>query len=88
MSFETLGDAWSLSWRLGMQCLDDGKRGLTHGRACDFKTDLDVPTLVCTMGRGFPLAQLASRLRCPRCGCAQVVVLFDPPTNTNARRAG
>ena len=49
----------------------EGQRGLKHGRACDFRTELDLQTLVCTRGRGFPLALLASRLKCPRCGCAQ-----------------
>ena len=84
MPVETLGEAWSLSWRLHMRCLDDGQRGLKHGRACDFRSELDLQTLVCTRGRGFPLALLASRLKCPRCGCAQVAVLFDPPTNALA----
>jgi hypothetical protein len=36
-------------------------------------------TLVCTRGRAFPLARLAERLRCPRCGNRHMAVLLDPP---------
>jgi len=31
-------------------------------------------TLICTRGRAFPLARLAERLRCPRCGSRHVAV--------------
>src|SRR4051812_46472686 len=77
---ETIGEAWNFSWRITMRCLDDGMRGLKHGRECDFRTELDLQTLVCTRGRDFPLAQLSERLRCPRCGCRRVAVMFGPST--------
>ena len=41
---------------------------------------LDTETLVCTRGRAFPLAQLESRLRCPKCGSRGMAVMFEPPT--------
>jgi hypothetical protein len=68
-----------------MRCLDNGMEGYKHKRECGYRAELDLKTLVCTRGRAFPLALLASRLKCPRCGCPQVAVLFDPPTNVGAR---
>ena len=41
--------------------------------------ELDLHTLVCTRGRNFPMARIADRLCCPRCGCRRVAVVFDPP---------
>ena len=32
-----------------------------------------------TRGRAFPLSRLESRLRCPRCGSREIVVMFEPP---------
>jgi DNA-directed RNA polymerase subunit RPC12/RpoP len=52
------------------------------------RKELDVETLVATRGRHFPLAQLESRLRCPRCGSRRVVVMFEVPANPNAQAAG
>jgi hypothetical protein len=52
---------------------------MKHRRACDYRKVLDLETLVCTRGRDFPIAQIAQRLRCPRCGCRNVSVLFGPP---------
>ena len=76
---ETLGEALNLSWRVHMRCLDDGREGMKLRRECRFSRELDIETLVCTRGRDFPLARLAERLRCPRCGCRRVGVMFDPP---------
>jgi hypothetical protein len=81
---ETLGEAWNLSWPIHMRCLDDGMRGLKHKRECDYRAELDMETLVCTRGRDFPLAWLASRLRCQRCGCRRVSVMFGPPSSYGA----
>jgi hypothetical protein len=87
MQVETIGQAWNASWRLTMRCLDNGMEGLKHKRECGFRTALDMQTLVCTRGRDFPLARIAERLRCPRCGCRRVAVMFGPPTNYGARQA-
>lgn len=87
MSIETIGEAWNLSWTIRIRCLDDGMRGLKHKRECGYRTDLDMETLVCTRGRDFPLALLAERLRCPRCGCRRISVAFVLPSESNRGRA-
>ena len=87
VAVETIGEAWNLGWRLHMRCLDDGREGLKHKRCCDFRTELDMRTLVCTRGRDFPLARIADRLRCPRCGCRRISVMFTPPTIQAALKA-
>lgn len=71
-------------WRINMRCLDDGREGLKHKRECGFRTALDMQTLVCTRGRDFPIARIAERLRCPRCGSREVAVMFSAPANPNA----
>jgi hypothetical protein len=74
----------NLSWTVHMRCLDDGREGLKRARACDFRLKLDIETLVCTRGRDFPLGRLAERLRCPRCGCREISVMFGPPAGSRA----
>lgn len=80
MNISTLGDAYSHGWRIDMRCLDDGREGMKHRRECGFRCMLDMQTLVCTRGRDFPIARIAERLRCPRCGCRRVSVFFSPPS--------
>jgi len=87
MGVETIGEAWNLSWQVHVRCLDDGREGLNHKRRCDYRTDLDLKTLVCTRGRDFPLARVAERLRCPGCGCRDVSVMFSPPENFGVNAA-
>jgi DNA-directed RNA polymerase subunit RPC12/RpoP len=84
---ETLGQAWNLGWQIRIRCLDGGREGLKHRRDCGYRTELDLQTLVCTRGRDFPLARIAERLRCPRCGCRRVAVMFDPPANRGVSAA-
>ena len=55
-------------------------------RECIYRKELDIETLVWTRGRAFPLSRLESRLRCPRCGSRNVVMLYQPPTNTAVSR--
>jgi hypothetical protein len=81
MSVATLGEAWNLSWQIHVRCLDDGREGLKHRKRCAYRKSLDLETLVCTRGRDFPIARIADRLRCPRCGCREVSVMFSPPKN-------
>jgi hypothetical protein len=59
--------------RLGQQ------DGMKTRRECTYQRELDMPTLVATRGRDFPLAGLESRLRCPRCGSRRVAVMFNVP---------
>src|SRR5262245_51257934 len=77
---ETLGEAWSLGWRVHMRCAKPTRNGMKSVRGCVYRCELDMETLVCTRGRAFPLALLADRLRCPRCGSRQVSVMYDPPS--------
>jgi hypothetical protein len=79
MSIETLGEAWSAGWRIYVRCLDDGGEGLKRRKPCSYRAELEMQTLVCTRGRDFPIARIAERLRCPRCGCRRVSVMFRPP---------
>jgi hypothetical protein len=81
MSIETLGDAYSASWRVHMRCAFGKHDGMKSIRSCIFQWELDIETLVSTRGRDFPLSRLESRLRCPRCGSRRVVVMYEPPTN-------
>jgi len=76
---ETLGDAYQASWGVRMKCGRGGHRGIVKIDPCKFEADLSMETLVCTRGRAFPLARVASRLRCPNCGEIGVHVLFDVP---------
>ncbi len=80
MAVETLGEALNLSWRINMRCLDDGSVSMKHQRHCNFRCELDLETLVITRGRDFLIGRLADRLRCPRCGCRRVSVMFSPPS--------
>ena len=82
MAVETLGEARSLGWRVHMRCALGPRAGMKSIRECHYRRELDLETLVYTRGRDFPLALLASRLKCPRCGSRKVSVLFDPPMGT------
>lgn len=75
---ETLGDAYGAGWGVRVRCSREDPR-VSRASRCDFEGKLDMATLVCTRGRGFPLARLASRLRCPRCGDMHIKILFDVP---------
>lgn len=83
---ETIGEAFSLGWQLKARCAYGNREGLKSVRRCTWTYDLDMLTLVSTRGRDFPLAMLASRLRCPRCGSRAVSVVFVPPGEGDRRR--
>jgi hypothetical protein len=81
MLIETLGEAWKLGWRVRVRCLVTGQppKG-RHDRVavyCDPSAELDMKSLVWTRGEAFPLDQLASRLKCPRCGNRKIQVFFE-----------
>jgi hypothetical protein len=84
---ETIGDAFALGWRVIARCMhgkgDDSRS--KSSRECVYRNELDMETLVWTRGRGFPLSRLESRLRCPRCGSRDVVVLYETPGSAAAR---
>jgi hypothetical protein len=83
---ETIGEAFSLGWHLKARCAFGNREGTKSVRQCTWIYDLDMLTLVATRGRDFPLAMLASRLRCPRCGSRRVAVVFMPPIEGDRRR--
>jgi hypothetical protein len=46
-----------------------GRRdGMKRVPECAYDGELDLPTLIWTRGRDFPLTMLERRLKCPRCG--------------------
>ena len=53
---------------------------------CETTAELDMKTLVWTRGEQFPLDQLESPLKCPRCGQRRVTVMFDIPNRPQAVR--
>jgi hypothetical protein len=90
MGVTTVGEAWRREWTVRVRCfwLAPGPKP-SHGRQqvqCETSTELDLKTLVWTRGELFPLDQLASRLKCPRCGSRQVTVVFDVPNQPQAAR--
>ena len=87
MTIETIGDAYAASWRLKVRCAWGPRDGMKRVRECVYSADLDMPTLVWTRGRDFPLARLESRLKCPRCGSRRVAVAFVVPGSPIAQAA-
>jgi hypothetical protein len=90
MTVTTLGEAWKLGWRARARChwLAPGPKS-SHGRLqvqCDTSAELDMKTLVWTRGDQFPLDQLETRLKCPRCGQRRVTVVFEIPNQPRAVR--
>lgn len=87
MAIETLGEAMDFSWRVTVRCAAGSGDGMKRVRECVYGGDLDLPTLVWTRGRDFPLARLESRLKCPRCGSRQVRLAFSVPPSRQQVRA-
>ena len=85
---ETLGQARDYGWRVKARCAFGKREGMKTVRACVASIDLDIDTLVWTRGRDFPIARLSERLRCPRCGSREVVVMFVPPAGRDANSCG
>lgn len=91
MAVQTLGEAWKLGWRVTARCLwgtdDPHSRSKRRTIECETSAELDMKTLVWTRGEGFPLDQLESRLKCPRCGSRRVKVIFSVPGHPRLQRA-
>jgi hypothetical protein len=79
MSIETIGEAWQFGWRVTARCAFGTRDGMKSIRECQCTYDLDMSTLIWTRGKNFPIALLASRLKCPRCGSRSVSLLFHTP---------
>jgi hypothetical protein len=82
---ETIRQARDYGWKAKARCAYGKRDAMKSIRACIQATDLDMDTLVWTRGRDFPLARLAERLRCPRCGSREVSVMFIPPAGARAQ---
>jgi hypothetical protein len=81
----TLGEAHDAGWRLKARCAFGRRDGMKSIRECIHSQDLDLPTMLWTRGRNFPIAMLASRLKCPQCGSRKVAVYIEPPPNSGRR---
>ncbi len=86
MSVETLGEALAQGWRIKMRCAFGTRDGMKSIRACIYRCELALETLVCTRGADFPLARLESRLKCPKCGSRRVVLMFSVPAEPDVQR--
>lgn len=87
MTVETIGEAYSLGWRVRARCAGGPREDMKRVRECVHGAELDLRTLVWTRGRDFPLSRLESRLKCPRCSSRRVVLLFTPPAPLTIRAA-
>lgn len=83
----TLGEALDQNWKVSAHCAAGKREAMKSVRACIKRSELDLETLVWTRGRDFPLAWLAERLRCPRCGSRLVSVIFEPPAGSRRQKA-
>jgi len=79
LAVETLGEAFDNGWGITARCAGGKREVMKSTRECHESWALDLRTLMWTRGRPFPLDQLASRLKCPRCGSREVRLLFDVP---------
>jgi hypothetical protein len=87
MSVETLGEAYSLGWRIKVRCAWGKRDAMKSIRECVASAELDMQTLVWTRGAEFPVGGLEARLKCPRCGSRKVRVIFDIPPQINRKTA-
>ena len=87
MAVETLGEALSYGWRVTARCAAGKQDGMVRHPECRYREELDMSTLVWTRGKSFPLSRLESRLRCPKCGSRDVVLLIAIPRETQTARA-
>ena len=53
----TLGEAYSANWGIRVRCQRGDHRGIVRIDPCQFEAALDMQSLVCTRGRGFPSAK-------------------------------
>jgi hypothetical protein len=88
MAVEAIGEAYAVGWRVMVRCARGPRDAMKRVRECVHGAELDLQTLVWPRGAAFPLAQLESRLKCPRCGSRRVVLLFEPPSGARTRMAG
>jgi hypothetical protein len=81
-SWAALGPRWG-----SIRPLGPAKRSDRSIPWCNTSADLDMKTLVWTRGEAFPLDQLGSRLKCPRCGNRNISVFWEIPNSPQSVRA-
>jgi hypothetical protein len=87
---ETIGEAFSLGRRVTVRCASGKRDAMKSIREYVMSAELDLRTLVWTRGASFPLSDLPSRLKCPRCGSRRVTLLYlvpKEPASSAARGA-
>jgi hypothetical protein len=87
MAVETLGEAWSLGWRIHVKCASEKGDGMKRRRECVYSAELDLDTLLMAKGPSFPLVRLGTRLWCPHCRETRMRVIFSPSADTDRRNA-
>ena len=87
MAIETLGDALDHGWKLHVRCAWGKRDAMKSIRECVNSIEIDMPTLVWTRGREFPIAMLGNRMKCPRCGSRRVAIRFVVPTEPASAEA-
>jgi hypothetical protein len=88
----TIGEALDSGWSLRVYCRFGRRDAMKSVRGCVAYVDVDLPSLIWTRGRDFPIARLDTRMKCPKCGSRRVLVAFESPKNAGAaaitRRTG
>ncbi len=79
MTISTLGSAAEAGWRVIASC---------RGDLCNVREAIDMRALLWRSGRAFPLALLATHLRCPICGSREIAVAFEVPPVPRPKEEG
>ena len=83
----TIGEAHDLGWRIRVYCREWKGRAMKKHRGCTASVDIDLPTLVWTRGRDWPISDIGLRMKCIRCGGRLVAVALEPPPSTDRKAA-
>lgn len=75
---DNLGQAFEAGWQLNVRC-ERRRAGLKSVRSCPGTQTLDLGTILWTHGAACPIGYLHGRLRCPKCGTLDVLVLWSTP---------
>jgi hypothetical protein len=82
----TIGEAHDLGWKIRVYCREWKGHAMKKHRGCIAQIDIDLPTLVWTRGRDWPISDIGTRMKCIRCGGRLVSVALEPPP-VNDRKA-
>ena len=77
MAVKTIGEALDLGWRVTVRCSFGPRDGMKRGRECVYGGELDLPTLVWTRGRQFPIGTIHRPIyhpvECARCRLVECI---------------